>query len=193
MAAARWRSIVALMKELLVHSRIIYSLSTIPEQTTEQLDPPPLCHPLLRFSSRKETWALFSSQFWVCLHYLCRTSSHFIFTSNQLSVFTNALLQLGNYSAHIHQAHIFMSFMRNYWDKTRSYCKCAWLWSLHQNSLCDRALRHSEKKSCFMARTECRSKLFFHIQNVHTKIFWFVSLEVHSKVTTKHRFINYGN
>lgn len=33
--------------------------------------------------------------------------------------FTFALLWLGNYSAHIHQAHIFMSFMRNYCDKTR--------------------------------------------------------------------------
>lgn len=94
----------------------------------------PFCHLLLRTSSRQETWALFSSEFCVCLHYLCRTSPPVIFTSNQLSVFTNALLQFGNYSAHIHQAHIFMSFMRIYWDKTCSYCKCAWLWSLHQNS-----------------------------------------------------------
>lgn len=124
---------------------------------------PPLWRLLLRTRSRQETWALFSSEVWVCLHYLCRTWPHVIFTSNHLSVFTYALLQQGNYSARIHQAHIFMSFMRNYWDKTRSYCKCAWLWSLHQKLHASTAsiVNHSGRKSFFLPRGWMQELTFF--------------------------------
>lgn len=133
---------------------------------------------------RQETWALFFSEVWVCLHYLCRTSPHVIFMSNHLSVFTYALLQLGNYSARIHQARIFMNFMRNYWDKTHTR-----IVNVHDsgvctktaacfNSLCDRALNHSGRKSCFSAQKMNAEVFFLHAQK------GFFSLEVHSKVTT---------
>lgn len=151
------------------------------------MDSSRLCH-LLRISSRLETWALSS----VCAHTTCAGPHHVIFMSNQLSVFMKALLQLGNYSAHIHQAHIFMSFMRNYWDKTRSYCKCAWLWNLHQNSPCVRALK--QRNSFFIPKMKSRKQeqTFYYFQTVLKAL----GLSVH-RFTVKslhwHYNINDGN
>lgn len=174
---------------LATETRLDYGAIMYDRSFKSSEDSSPFCHLLPRTSSRQETWALFSLRVPIVftLPALALAERYLQLQSAVCSM--NATLRLGNYSAHIHQAHIFMSFMRNYWDKTHSYHKCAWLWSLHQNSQRDSAPKYNGRKSFFMAPNFF---FFFHFQSLHKNFLvwlsWFTVRLLHW-----HSFINYGN